>query len=211
MEILLPNIYKVYRDEGSGGWGYSYLVQRPTAGNILFARMAKTASIEDEYQALHALGGVQHIYITDFHFAGKNVGAVAAEFGADIYCSEIEVPKIKKRGITALSSFRFETHALEPDVTVIPTPGHTDGGVCYLLDLAEQTYLFTGDLLYFDTDHWVLGASKYTQLAESLARLAALEFDYLVGCGDENLGQPYIELTPSAKEAFFAQLAEDYS
>ena len=25
MQELLPNIFKVYRDEGSGGWGYSYL------------------------------------------------------------------------------------------------------------------------------------------------------------------------------------------
>lgn len=44
MQELLPNIFKVYRDEGSSGWGYFYFIARPI-GNILLARMARAASI----------------------------------------------------------------------------------------------------------------------------------------------------------------------
>lgn len=92
MQELLTNIFKVYRDTSSGGWGYSYFVKRPT-GNILFARMANTASIASEYDAISERGGLYRIYITYQHFAGKNVDKVADTFGADIYCSQIEAPE----------------------------------------------------------------------------------------------------------------------
>lgn len=204
MNELLPDIYKVYRDVDSGGWGYSYLVYR-SSGNIFFARMAKTASVTDEYRAIHDHGGIQRIYITDHHFAGANVGHVASEFDAPIYCSEIEVPKIQKRGVNNLVPFTYESQELEAGLYVIPTPGHTDGGVCYLLELNSLHYLFTGDLLYFQKDHWVLGAT-HKVLKPSLDHLQSLAFDYLIGCGDDDLGCPYIAINDGNKEAFFASL-----
>lgn len=208
MQELLPNIFKVYRDESSGGWGYSYFVKRPQ-GNILFARMAKTAAIENEYDALHAMGGIHNIYITDFHFAGQNVERVAQTFTAHIHCSEIEAPKIRKRGIKTLKPFEYLTHDIESDLTVIPTPGHTTGGVCYLLTLNKNRFLFTGDLLYFDKDKWVIGSKKYAAVKTSFERLQALDFDYLIGCGDDALGCPYIALTPDTKATFFETIAQD--
>lgn len=209
MEELLPNIFKVYRDESSGGWGYSYLVKRQR-GNIFLARMAKTASITHEYDAIQAMGGIHRIYITDFHFAGKHVKDVAKTFEADIFCSQIEAPKIRKRGIQSITPFDYNEHDIEADLTVIPTPGHTTGGVCYLLTLNNTRYLFTGDLLYFDTDKWMIGSKKYANVKVSFERLQNLEYDYLVGCGDDALGCPYIALTPDTQQAFFEKLAFDY-
>ncbi|MEP7291072.1 MAG: MBL fold metallo-hydrolase [Chloroflexota bacterium] len=206
---LLPNIYKVYRDQSSDGWGYSTLVKRPQ-GNILFARMGKGASIADEYAAIEALGGIERIYITDYHFAGEHVEDVAQRFHASIYCAQVEAAKIRKQGSRTLTTFDYAVHDLEPGLTVIPSPGHTSGGVCYRLTLAGKRYLFTGDLLYFDGDQWIVGTKNYAKVKDTLARLQALEVDYLVGCGDDALGCPYLEFTPDTKAAFFDRIARSF-
>ena len=202
MKRLLSKISKVYRDPNSSGWGYSYLVERPQ-GNIFFARMARSASIENEFDAIHAKGGINRIYITDFHFAGNNLGMVAKEFDAPIYCSEIESPKIQKRGIRDLTPFKYEQHNIEEDLSVIPTPGHTSGGVCYLLTLGKKKFLFTGDFLYSDGSKWILGSKRVGKIKSSLELLKNLNFDYLVECGDDDLGTPYFEMDEKKKTAFF--------
>jgi glyoxylase-like metal-dependent hydrolase (beta-lactamase superfamily II) len=209
MQELLPNIFKVYRDEDSGGWGYSYLVQRPH-GNVLLARMAKTASIKGEYTAIQSLGGLQRIYITDFHFAGEHVDDVSKQFGASVYCSQIEVAKIKKRGITNLVPFEYVDHLLEEEIRVVPTPGHTAGGVCYLLIMNAKRYLFTGDFLYFDGQRWIVGSKTYADVKDSLDCLQSLDYDYLVGCGDDALGSPYVEMTNDTKPQFFQALLNQF-
>jgi glyoxylase-like metal-dependent hydrolase (beta-lactamase superfamily II) len=209
MEKLLPDIYKIYRDPNSGGWGYYYFVKR-TQENLFFPRMAKTASIFKAFDAIHAAGGIHHIYITDFHFAGKNVDAVAKEFGAPIFCSDIEFPKIQKRGIENLTAFTFERRDLEDGLTVIPTPGHTSGGVCYLLLLKKMKYLFTGDFLYFDGCKWIVGSKTYSKVKISLDDLKALEFDYLVGCGDDDLGTPYLKMNDQTKGVFFENIVNNF-
>ena len=107
--------------------------------------------------------------------------------------------------------FDYIEHDIEPDLTVIPTPGHTTGGVCYLLTLNNIRYLFTGDLLYFDTDKWIIGSKKYADVKTSFERLQNLAYDYLVGCGDDKLGCPYIALTRDTKQTFFEKLATDYA
>ncbi len=206
---LLPGIFKVSRDESSGGWGYSYFVKR-AEGNILFARMAQTASIENEYEAIERVGGIQRIYITDYHFAGEHVEDVAKRFNAGIYCSRIEAPKIKKRGVNAVVAFDFVGHEIEPHLSVIPTPGHTSGGVCYLLTLNDKRYLFTGDFLYFDGQKWIVGSKTYAKVKASLGHLRAMDFDILVGCGDDSSSIPYIELTPDTKGVFFETIVKSF-
>lgn len=210
MKKLTSDIFKVYRDPESSGWGYSYFVQRPQ-GNLFFARMAQSASILNEFDALHAKGGIDRIYITDFHFAGKNVDAVSQEFNAPIFCSDIELPKIQKRGIRDLTPFKFEQQDIEGDLSIIPTPGHTSGGVCYLLTLSQSKYLFTGDFLYFDGSKWIVGSSTFSKVKVSLERLRNLNFDYLVGCGDDDLGTPYIKLSDKKKAAFFDDIVESFT
>ena len=172
--------------------------------------MAKTASILNEFDAIHSKGGINHIYITDFHFAGKNLDAVAKEFNAPIFCSEIELAKIQKRGIRKLSSFKFEQHNVEKGLSVIPTPGHTSGGVCFLLTLNKINYLFTGDFLYFDGLKWVVGSKTFSKVKSSLERLKNLKYDYLIGCGDDDLGTPYIKMNGKKKEEFFGNIVDGF-
>lgn len=81
-------------------------------------------------------------------------------------------------------------------VTVLHTPGHTPGGVCYRIGEA----LFTGDTLFCGSIGRIdLGGNRKDMLA-SLQRLAALEGDYAVYPGhgesstlnDERQHNPYM-------------------
>ncbi len=67
---------------------------------------------------------------------------------------------------------------------VISTPGHTAGGVCYLV---ENT-IFSGDTLFFDSvGRTDFQTSNYNDLVRSVQKLYALSGDYVVYCGH---GQP---------------------
>ena len=48
MRKLFNNVYKIDRDAGSGGFGYSYLLKR-ARGNILLSRLGEDVRISDEY------------------------------------------------------------------------------------------------------------------------------------------------------------------
>lgn len=69
-------------------------------------------------------------------------------------------------------------------LTVMETPGHTRGGVCYL----GEDVLFSGDTLFAGSiGRTDLPGGDMTVLRRSLARLAALDDDYTVypGHGEE--------------------------
>lgn len=210
MDRLFNNIYKVRRDPHSTGWGYSYLLQREQ-GNIFLPRMAKGATIADEFDAIDEAGGIQSIYVTDYHFAGTGLQAVAERFAVDIQCSTVEAPKIHKRGLNKVSSFDFRRHQLEDDWEVIPTPGHTTGGVCFLWDAGGERYLFTGDFLYNAGHAWVVGSKSLAKLEASLALIRSIDFTYLVGCGDEAMGIPYLALRGGARDDFFEQIIAGFT
>jgi len=68
------------------------------------------------------------------------------------------------------------------DFQLIPIPGHTPGATAFLWN----GYLFTGDSLWLDGEDWiaaVLGDSDRAAYIDSLERLKAVEFDYLVPWG----------------------------
>ena len=65
-------------------------------------------------------------------------------------------------------------------VEVIPTPGHSPGSTCYLVDGAEGRYLFTGDTLVLgDSGDWwagyIPGIGDADALATSLRLLRTLD------------------------------------
>lgn len=205
MERALNNIYKIYRDPGSTGWGYSYLLKRDE-GNIFLPRMAKEATIKDELDAIADSGGIHSIYVTDFHFAGTGLQEVADRFQVTIQCSQVEAPKIRQRGLGDLTPFVFKRHHIEEDLEVIPTPGHTTGGVCFLWRDGEECYLFTGDFLYNAGDAWVVGNDKLAKVEASLALIRSLDFTYLVGCGDDDFGSPFLKMDKAKRNAFIDQI-----
>lgn len=133
------------------------------------------------FEAIDALGGLSRQLLGDMHFKSPHCDEVAERFGAPLYCSELEAPDVL-RSVKQVMTFPFTRHLLENGVEVLPTPGHRDGGVCYLIRLGERRYLFVGDFIWHDGARWIPTARKATVLAyrQSLAALEALEFDMLL-------------------------------
>jgi glyoxylase-like metal-dependent hydrolase (beta-lactamase superfamily II)/ferredoxin len=77
----------------------------------------------------------------------------------------------------------FDPLELAEGMISIPTPGHTAGHCCLLL---ENHYLFTGDHLWWDRDEHRLGASKnycwhsWDEQIESMQRLADFSFEWIL-------------------------------
>ena len=141
------------------------------------------------------------VLLTHAHF--DHVGGVSAlqKRGARVLCSEREKTLV---GSPADLSEEFgaprseftvdgvlkdgETRELcALSVTAIATPGHTAGGMCYLVRGADGTgALFTGDTLFAGS----IGRTDFptgdmAALRKSLKRLAALEGDFPVYAGHE--------------------------
>ena len=63
------------------------------------------------------------------------------------------------------------------EIKVIHTPGHTDSGVCFLI----ENLLFTGDTLFAgNIGRTDFPTGDYNKMKESLHKLAALDKDYFV-------------------------------
>lgn len=91
----------------------------------------------------------------------------------------------------------FEPLDLAEGLVVIPTPGHTAGHCCLLL---ENQYLFTGDHLWWDRDEKRLGAShsycwhSWDEQIESMQRLADFRFEWVLPGHGERVHLPADEM-----------------
>lgn len=182
MKKLLHNIYNVYRDPECDGFGY------------LVPRMGESTTIREEYEEIASVGGIKIVFITDYHLGGASSEEIASRFAAEVLSSVIEQAKLKKKGLNKLNTFPYERQNLAADLEIIPVPGHTSGGVCLLWEDGKHRYLFTGDFLYFDGKTWIPGAKTRGKIEASLNLLKAIEFDILIGCGSDNVDQPYLSL-----------------
>jgi hypothetical protein len=202
MDRLLNDIYRVYRDPECDGFGHSFLLRREE-GNVLIPRMGERTTIRREYDGISEIGGLGMVFITDYHFGGASSEWIGEHFHADVLASEIEQPKLKKKGLNNLKTFPYERQSLARDLEIVPVPGHTSGGVCLLWKNDGLSYLFTGDFLYFDGRVWIPGAKTRSKISDSLNLLKTLEFDYLVGCGSDHVDIPYIGLKKKTEKVEF--------
>ena len=137
---------------------------------------------------------LQYILLTHGHFDHiGGIGAVKEKYGAKIVISNEDAPMLSSpaKSLAAFSGFRKQ-EAILPDITVdegdtiqvggitvsvLKTPGHTVGGVCYL----AEDCLFTGDTLFCEScGRTDFPGGSMQQIIQSLHRLAALEGDYAV-------------------------------
>ncbi len=185
MEKFGPSLH--LHSVSRGEWtNFSWLIQRK-GGNFLVA----CADVSDVLPEIEALGGVSRVFLTDIHFANAWHGKVANHFGATLDCHESDKAKVKTRcKATNLEALGPRTQ-LEKDFLAVHTPGHADGGLCYLWTGGKQATLFTGDFLCHTAKGWAVfcGKAKRKMMAKSLASVGELAVDVL--CPGVSQGDPY--------------------
>lgn len=153
----------------------------------------------------------QAVLLTHGHY--DHIGGCGALHGAGahIYCGEKEKNLIFSddnraifHGITIPEFAIYETvkDGDELDlcgmkIKVLETPGHTVGGVCYLI----ENCLFSGDTLFYNSvGRTDLATGNSAELVTSVKKLYALEGDYAVYAGHgektslsrERTSNPYV-------------------
>ena len=145
--------------------------------------------------AMRELGPVSRWYLNHRHeamFAGDRPDAPLFLHEADRAAVE---PKLHARGTFS------RRHALDEDLEIIPTPGHTPGATAYLWDSGEHRFLFTGDTIYLANGEWVaavLASSDRDAYLQSLELIRELDFDVLVPWA-ATAGQPYYAMTTGSE------------
>ena len=151
---------------------------------------ALVACTDDSKEMRDFIGSakLEYILLTHGHF--DHIGGVAAisrDYGAKVVISAQDASMLSSGKASLSAFFGIKQDKITPDLTVsegsslmlgetqikvLATPGHTKGGVCYLL----KDCIFTGDTLFFcscgRTD-FPGGSSK--EIMQSLKRLATLE------------------------------------
>lgn len=147
------------------------------------------------------------VLLTHAHFDHVGGAAALQAMGAKIFCSEKEKALVGTRAdlfdTAGIPRVPFTVDGTLRDgeilnvcglsVRAVSTPGHTAGGMCYLIrdegtaqETKEKAALFTGDTLFAGS----VGRTDFPTgnvgaLRESLKKLAALDGDYPVFPGHE--------------------------
>lgn len=145
-------------------------------------------------EAIEECAGVKYILLTHGHFDHISKALRYKEItGAQIVIGSHESEFTKNNDLNLSSMFRRgKIQGFDADVTIqdgdiielgslkinsIFTPGHTRGGVCYIID----NVIFTGDtLMKNDIGRSDLATGNYDDLIKSIKRLKKLEGDYVV-------------------------------
>jgi hydroxyacylglutathione hydrolase len=150
-----------------------------TGRNALFYSTATDA----DFPELDNLGGVADQYLSHRDEAGPMLAKIADHFDSALHAPVAELLEIGQHAHVnvPVGSRHVDVNGVE----VIPTPGHSPGSTCYLVDGVEGKYLFTGDTMVSgDSGAWwagyIQGISDADTLAESLLLLRTLEPDAVI-------------------------------
>ena len=150
-----------------------------TGRNALFYSMASDA----DFSAIEKLGGISDQYLSHRDEAGPMLAKIAEAFDSSLHAPVAELLEIGEHAHVDVPT--GGRHVDVNGVEVIPTPGHSPGSTCYLVNGAEGGYLFTGDTLIFgDSGAWwagyIPGVSDADALAASLRLLRTLDPDVVI-------------------------------
>lgn len=123
------------------------------------------------------------IWLTHWH--GDHIDAVDEihkKTGAKIFAGRGETPYLNLTSPFTTVDDNEELILGKTRARVINTPGHTAGGVCYLLD----NHLIAGDTLFvFGAGHCALPGASIDEHFDSLQKLKALDDDVILHCGHD--------------------------
>lgn len=158
---------------------HAYLWGRDGAPNVLFYSVAT----DNDLGELADLGGVGHQYLSHRDEAGPMLEALHARFGTVLHASALEAEDVARHRRPDVLFGAEETDA--NGVHVLPTPGHSPGSTCFVVDGTDGRYLFVGDTIYRSTDGmWsagnLPGVSDAAALRASLDLLAGVRPDLVV-------------------------------
>ena len=150
-----------------------------TGRNALFYSTATDA----DFPGLEKLGGVSDQYLSHRDEAGPMLTKIADHFDSSLHAPVAELLEIGQHAHVdvPLGSRHVDVNGIE----VIPTPGHSPGSTCYLVNGEEGNYLFTGDTMVFgESGAWwagyIPGISDADALAASLRLLRTLDPDVVI-------------------------------
>lgn len=158
-------------EKSFGAW--SYFIRRK-AGNVL---MDSPRSVPPLMKRLEALGGIALMVLSHRDDIADHQ-AYRDRFG----CERIMHADDRLQGLERYVEGEAPI-ALADDLLLIPTPGHTPGSACLLY---RETYLFTGDHLWWNPHHMRLSASKtynwfnWEKQLESLEKLLDYRFRWVL-------------------------------
>jgi glyoxylase-like metal-dependent hydrolase (beta-lactamase superfamily II)/ferredoxin len=164
-----------YHAESSFG-AASYLIQR-SGGNVLVDSPRFAPPL---VKRLEEMGGIRYLYLTH-----RDDVADHQKFHQHFGCARIlhidEISRSTQEVEIQLSG--VDPIQLEPDLLIIPVPGHTKG---HTVLLYNNTVLFTGDHLAWSSDLNHLYAFRracwysWPELIQSMKRLANYSFEWIL-------------------------------
>jgi hydroxyacylglutathione hydrolase len=150
-----------------------------TGRNMLFYSIATDA----DFSELEDHGGITDQYLSHRDEAGPMLAKIADHFDSTLHAPAAELLEIGQHAHVdvPLASRHVDVNGIE----VIPTPGHSPGSTCYLVNGDEGAYLFTGDtLVYGEAGNWwagyIPGIGDADALAASLRLLRTLSPDVVI-------------------------------
>lgn len=175
--------------------GNSYFIRRSTGNWLIDSPKFITPLV----QRLKNLGGIEYIFLTHRDDVA-DAARYAQHFGAKRVIDRRELDSQPDAEIVLEGDQPVE---LAAGLLAIPTPGHTEGHCCLLLD---QRFLFTGDHLSWSRERQRLSASRdycwysWSQQRESMSRLSQQRFQWVLPGHGQRVQLPFAEMARHMRE-----------
>ena len=176
-----------------------YVIEEPVSGEI--AIIDPAVADNSLFEAIRGKeSSVKYILLTHRHIDHSfGVKDLKKKTDAKIAISSLDECGLKSEKDSLFSEIAFlyksYFHALKADmlladgdilmlgeteIKVLATPGHTIGGVCFII----EDNLFSGDTLFFENIGWLdFPTGQYGDMERSLHKLVSLSGDYKVYSG----------------------------